>query len=270
MSPYTTNFYEAQRDESRRSAAELLPHVLKLIQPQRVIDVGCGVGTWLSVIREYGIEDVLGVDGDYVNRNMLMIPTDRFVAFDLTQPLQVNGKFDLVLSLEVAEHLPGACAETFVDSLTRLGPVILFSAAIPAQGGTQHINEQWQDYWVKLFQARGYVALDCIRKQVWQNENINVEYIQNMLLYVDRNYVEQHPTLKQAYAETDPAQFSVVHPRAYLARVAPHPLRCSLGQVLAALPILARRAVARRIKKLQAKLSPLSGLSVSEPKQHRV
>lgn len=135
MQLYTEQFYIDQRKSSRRSANEIVPLVLELIQPKSVIDVGCGVGAWLSVFRECGIEDILGVDGNWVDKNMLEIPENRFLVFDLTTPVLMNRHFDLVVSLEVAEHLPSECAEIFIDSLTRLGPTILFSAAIPFQGG---------------------------------------------------------------------------------------------------------------------------------------
>lgn len=135
MQLYTEQFYIDQRKSSRRSANEIVPLVLELIQPKSVIDVGCGVGAWLSVFRECGIEDILGVDGNWVDKNMLEIPENRFLVFDLTTPVLMNRHFDLVVSLEVAEHLPSECAEIFIDSLTRLGPTILFSAAIPFQRG---------------------------------------------------------------------------------------------------------------------------------------
>src|SRR5215467_13018648 len=138
--PYTVDFYKIHRQGSRRSASQIVPLVLELVQPKSVIDVGCGVGAWLSVFNECGVEDFYGLDGEYVDRNMLEIPHQRFLAVDLTKPIQLNRQFDLVVSLEVAEHLPDNCAEMFVDSLTKLGRVILFSAAIPHQGGTRHVN----------------------------------------------------------------------------------------------------------------------------------
>src|SRR5262245_44009168 len=135
MQPYTNEYYRALSDGARRSARVVLPLVLEFVRPRSVIDVGCGLGTWLAVFREHGVEDVWGMDGDHVDREWLEIPADRFLAHDLSQPLRLGRSFDLVVSLEVAEHLPPSCADAFVESLTRLGPLLLFSAAAPYQGG---------------------------------------------------------------------------------------------------------------------------------------
>ena len=97
---------------------------------------------------------------------MLEIADVRFLAFYLKRAIEIDREFDLVVSLEVAEHLPEECAKIFIKSLTKLGPVILFSAAIPFQGWTNHLNEQWPDYWANYFKDNGYEAIDCIRKKV--------------------------------------------------------------------------------------------------------
>ena len=192
MQSYTEEFYEFVREGSKESAKEIIPIIFEFIQPKSVIDVGCGVGTWLSVFQAHGVEDVWGIDGDYVDKNAIEIPKERFLTFDLKSPFRFNRQFDLVVSLEVGEHLPNECAETFVDSLTKLAPVILFSAAIPFQGGTQHVNEQWQDYWVKHFQNKGYVAIDCIRNRVWENERVEFWYAQNILVFAKREIGRAH------------------------------------------------------------------------------
>jgi SAM-dependent methyltransferase len=215
-SEYTDEFYQALQEGTRRSARAIVPLVLELIDPRSVIDVGCGIGIWLSVFKEYGVSDILGIDGDYVNREMLEIPAEQFLAYDLTEPLEIGRQFDLVVSLEVAEHLPSDSAGTFVDSLTRLGPVILFSAAIPFQGGTHHVNEQWPDYWVHHFQARGYLAIDPIRKHIWQNADVDFWYTQNSLIFVRQEDLDRYPLLREEAKHTREAQLSIVHPRLFL------------------------------------------------------
>lgn len=197
----------------------MVPLVMDLIEPRSVVDVGCGLGSWLAEFIEQGIEDVVGVDGPGVPRHALEIPEECFLAADLSQPLDVGRQFDLVLSLEVAEHLPPESAETFVDSLTRLGDAVMFSAAIPFQGGTHHVNEQWPDYWADLFVGRDYVTIDCIRSRIWQDELVEWWYAQNSLLFATRQFLADRPHLKVEAEATSHSQLSLVHPRKYLSVV---------------------------------------------------
>lgn len=248
MNTYTRRFYEGQRERSRRSAQTIVPLVTRLINPRSIVDVGCGTGAWLSVFREQGVEDVIGADGAWVEPDQLFIPAERFVRADLKEPVRLERRFDLVMSLEVAEHLPQACADTFVDSLTGLGPAVLFSAAIPGQGGTHHVNEQWPDYWVRLFRERGFGVADCIRKQVWSDENVEWWYAQNMLLFVKRDEAGKYPLLKGELSGEAPVQINLVHPRQYLA--AREPANMPLRRVLPALPAMIAKDVTSGLRTL--------------------
>jgi SAM-dependent methyltransferase len=244
MQPYSFQFFASTQEESRRSASAVVPLVLQFVQPNSVIDVGCGVGGWLAAFREHGIQEILGLDGDYVPRELLAIPQESFLACDLTKPLRLGRSFDLVLSLEVAEHLPPSCAETLVDSLTQLGPVVLFSAAIPFQGGTDHLNEQWPEYWVKLFEARGFAVVDCLRHEIWQNPRVERWYAQNILFFASEEALAANPKLAAARKETRRTQLSLVHPRSYLE--ATDRTRLSLRDLLKLLPGAMGRAWRRR------------------------
>jgi len=184
LAPYTDAFYVNQSDGSYQSADCVLPLVLSVVPAKSAVDVGCGVGTWTSKLLEYGVTDVLGIDGDYVNRMLLRIPQDCFMAWDLGKPITIDRRFDLAICLEVAEHLPLTRAESLVDDLVKLAPVILFSAAIQGQGGANHINEQYLSYWANLFTARDYVLLDIIRPALWNDERCDWWYRQNMVLFV--------------------------------------------------------------------------------------
>ena len=223
MKPYTEDYYAARRlgdiRPSASSARVIVPLVLELVQPKSVIDVGCGTGEWLLVFEEHGVEDVWGVDGGWVSKEMLEIVEERFVPLDLEQPFHMDRTFDLVVSLEVAEHLPEECANTFVDSLTRLGPVVLFSAAIPHQGGRNHINEQWPEYWAERFHDKDYVVIDCLRRRIWRNENVAKWYRQNILMFAAREHLEDQPSLSQEYTLCGTSQLSVVLPENYLEKV---------------------------------------------------
>ena len=208
---YSPLFFSTHCDGSLRSAQIILPIVFELIQPLSVVDIGCGVGTWLSAAQQLGITRCVGMDGSYVSTDMLQIDRTQFQAVDLSNSLPVSGRFDLAICLEVAEHLPGSIAPRLVKDLTRLAPAVLFSAAIPGQTGLGHINEQWQGYWVQLFQSCGYVAIDCIRPRVWDNLEVDYWYAQNAFLMADAEYVRQNPGLLAAHEKTT-GPFSVVHP----------------------------------------------------------
>ncbi len=216
--PYTDNFF-AELSWSLKSAEHIVPLILDLIHPKSVIDLGCGTGDFLHVFRENGVEDILGVDGEWVPRNKLHIPEKFFQSADLQRAFKLNRKFDLVISLEVAEHLPAESAKTFVESLTNLGPVILFSAAIPFQGGINHMNEQWPEYWVKLFKQKDYVPVDCIRKKIWNNKEVGMWYTNNILLFVKKDYVQKNKALQKEYEQTDESFLSLVHPELYLFKI---------------------------------------------------
>lgn len=210
---YDSNYYSHQKDGSYASAEVIVPLVLQFYRPKSVVDVGCGVGNWLSVFLKNGVEKILGLDGDYVDRSQLRIAEQFFKPVNLEQPIPDIGTFDMAMSLEVAEHLPQEVAEQFVKNITSLAPVILFSAAVPYQGGTHHVNEQWPEYWQKLFALQGFVPVDPLRRLVWDNSSVDWWYAQNIMFYVKESELEKYPQLNEARKATAVNQLSLVHPR---------------------------------------------------------
>jgi SAM-dependent methyltransferase len=225
--------------------------VVELIQPRSVIDVGCGAGYWLSVFMQNGIDDIVGVDGSWVEAEVLKVPADRLVRWDLGQPLRLARQFDLVVCLEVGEHLPAEAADGLVDSLTSLGPVVLFSAAIPQQGGVGHINEQWPEYWRARFEKHGFDVLDCIRRRVWDDERVEAYYAQNIFLYVRRDRLALLGRERLAFIGHEPLPLTVVHPRVYRKSLeVTDPANIGLRAAMRALPIVAAKAVTRRMQQV--------------------
>ncbi|MBP9760237.1 MAG: methyltransferase domain-containing protein [Candidatus Pacebacteria bacterium] len=212
---YSEQFYVRQKTGSLPSAEIIVPHLLSIIGPvKNVVDVGCGLGTWLSVFKTHGASNILGVDNPYAKRTQTYIPDNAFLSADLELPLQVRDQFDLAVTLEVAEHIEEAHAEQFVASLTKLAPIVLFSAAIPGQGGTHHVNEQWPDYWEALFAQHQYVAVDCIRRAIWNHPNVSYWYAQNTLLYVHKSKYANLALKQEHMLQTQPA-LRLVHPALY-------------------------------------------------------
>lgn len=254
---YTKTFYEGLRRGVERSAEVIVPLVLNLLRPRSVVDVGCGDGSWLAAFRRLGIEDVLGIDGEYVEPGLLQIPREDFQAADLSRPLVLPRTFDLAVSLEVAEHLPEECAVMFVESLTRLAPAILFSAAIPFQGGVHHVNEQWPDKWCELFREQDYLPVDCIRRRIWQNDAVDWWYAQNILVFAHTSFLQGNAILKAEFEQTDPNQLRLVHPRNYLEALAPvQPPDWTVGTASRLLRVCLWNAIRRRLYAFLGKKAP--------------
>src|SRR5205085_7165879 len=125
--------------------------------------------------------------------------------------------FDLAICLEVAEHLPETAATALVASLASLAPIVLFSAAIPFQGGTDHRNEQWPQYWFDRFAVHHYVAIDCLRPHLWNKAEVDVCYAQNAVLLAREDALAAFPALSGFYASGPPR--ALVHPALYLGHV---------------------------------------------------
>jgi SAM-dependent methyltransferase len=210
---YSDHFYDCQSIGSVNSAMVVLPKVLAALpQINSVADFGCGVGAWLSVINKLGVSEICGYDGPWVNKDMLMIPKESFLEIEFDKDFYVNRKYDLAISLEVAEHIPMKYSSLFVNMLVSASDIILFSAAIPFQGGVEHINEQWPEYWYNLFAKHGYIAMDFLRNQIWNERDVEFWYKQNIMLYVKKEVIKKIKIIP--FKESKP--LSYVHPQQYL------------------------------------------------------
>lgn len=226
MSAYDEDFYDTINAGSLRSAEVVVPLVLAYTGARRVIDFGCGEGAWLSMFREFGC-DIMGVDGPYVDTNRLLIPKVHYIPADLEHLAASDftdlwdGGADLAVSLEVAEHLRPEAADQFVACLCWHADTVLFSAAVPGQGGTGHVNEQWPAYWVEKFEEQGFQVTGALRWRIWDQAPDPVEnwYAQNLLLAVRRETFEaRDEELKELFVGPESLPFAIVHPVLYDAR----------------------------------------------------
>ena len=183
---YSSEFFDYIDLGSRASARLVAKLLLNEMSVESLVDVGSGHGAWVAEWLSAGVKDALAVDGAYVQPDQLAIPEDRFVAHDLSAPLDLRRRFDLVQSLEVAEHIDPEHAGLFVDNLVRHGDVILFSAAVPHQGGEHHVNEQPPEYWRARFAERGYDVFDWVRPRIADWREVKAWYRFNMLIYANQ------------------------------------------------------------------------------------
>ena len=189
-----------------KAAEVIVPLILDRYKINSVVDVGCGIGTWLSVFGRYAIE-YIGIDGDYVDRSLLCINEDDFKCLDLNNKFSLNKKYDLAICLEVAEHLEIKSAPLFIECLCNLSDLVIFSAAIPLQGGQNHLNEQYPWYWLSIFESLGYYLVDDIKPDIWGNSNVEWWYQQNIMI------------LKKTSNKEKKQLFFAIHPVLYETKI---------------------------------------------------
>ncbi len=208
---YDADFYAAQADESLTAARVVLARLFEHMRPAAMLDVGAGVGTWVKAALELGVPDALGLDGDWVRPEQLVVPAKNFKAVDLKSPsLAIDATYDLAISMEVLEHLPADAADRVARLIARAAPVVLFSAAIPGQGGTDHINLRWQSHWARIFAAEGHLASDAMRRRVWADPDVPFWYKQNMVLYARPDAMA-----RLGFEATHIDALDIVHPALY-------------------------------------------------------
>jgi SAM-dependent methyltransferase len=214
------DFHESQHGQelegTRVSAAKIYDILFEHVNPASVLDVGCGYGAWLEVARQKSVGDVRGIEGPWIEKAKLLIEPELVDIVDLEQGFSLGRRFDLIVCTEVAEHLSAAAAPKLIESLASHSDVVLFSAAIPFQGGHHHVNEQFADYWVEKFAGHGFAVCDLIRPRIWNDQTILWWLRQNMLLFAHERVFANVPAL-EAERRIDRI-ISIVHPEIYASR----------------------------------------------------
>lgn len=211
---YDEWFYEQVRDGARRSADVVAPMLAEILEPRSVVDVGCGEGWWANAFAEQGCE-VLGIDDAAKPPAGSALTAETWMQHDLTKPLPFTvGRYDVAVCLEVGEHLPARYADQLVDDLTRIAPTVIWSAAIPGQGGHHHVNEQWPEYWTSRFQTRGMAYSPVPRAWIWDDPRVEPWYKQNLIIF--SREPDRHPAV---FGSAHMAPLTIVHPMLWSHRV---------------------------------------------------
>lgn len=218
MQPAAKFVHAETRNQSKAPYA-IAPLVLQFITPASVVDIGCGTGNFLKAFKTFGVNKVLGVDGSWADKKLVAANLDKgeFIEADLEHfdHKLLGNKFDLALCLEVAEHLAPAAADGLVKNLTQLSNTILFSAAIPGQGGYKHINEQWATYWQAKFAQHDFYFWDIMRPQIANHPDVPFWFQQNLFLVAHKD----HPPQFDANSFNFQSCANYVHPDVYLKQV---------------------------------------------------
>lgn len=192
-SHYSHNFFRRRAAGAHYSAEQIVPLVFELLKPASIIDIGCGDGSWLKAFQDLGVKDILGLDNGQLDSSNLLINQSNFRRQDLEQRITLLKKYDLAINLEVIEHLSRRRGPSLIADLCKLSDIILFSAAVPDQGGPGHINERWPEYWKKIFYQQDYIMLDPFRPQIAADPKIDWWYKQNLFLVINQKLLTQIP-----------------------------------------------------------------------------
>jgi len=176
-------------------AAFLGRHLAYGLKPRSVLEFGCGLGTTSDFLARHvpGGSDVVCVEPE-VMLGEVFAPSSRAgaqrplqIAMDAFEPANAacaealfeRTKYELVLTLEVAEHLDPARLGRLADLLAAAtGKYLVFSAARPKQGGTGHVEGSMKTsvWWIAAFEARGLVHLPELSRRLRWSAKPEREY----------------------------------------------------------------------------------------------
>ena len=218
---YNGRFIQYAATSSSYAAHKIVEALSTTLNIRSVLDVGCAAGTWLRNWSQIAGAEIFGIDGYYIRESALEIPASAFRSVDLNQPYALNRTFELVQSLEVAEHIEPQSSDIFIDCIAQHSErYVLFSAAPPGQGGEFHVNEQPYDFWRVKFSERGFIAVDAVRPLISNYKRISYWYRYNTLLYVRAEYLSELPIKLRSFVIPEHAIIPDVSPLLFRARKA--------------------------------------------------
>lgn len=185
---YGADYYQTiVEGPAARSAGRIADSIVDEFRISQVIDVGCGTGALLEALRDRGCV-VFGLE--YADAALKFCRDRRLnvMKFDLERDAFDDDRtFDVAVSMEVAEHLPATVADRYVDLLTRVARVVVFTAATLGQGGDDHVNEQPPSYWIAKFQQRGFGHAEELSqrwRETWKAAgDVQSWYHQNLMVF---------------------------------------------------------------------------------------
>lgn len=178
---YNNTFYDIIREGCISSARKVIADFKAFDQHSlaSVIDVGCGEGHWGAEFARQFNCDLTFIDKDGFESPHRCYKGTWLQVDMATEDFPDVDRHSLAICLELAEHLPESRADDLVKFLVACSDQILFSAAIPGQGGLGHINEQWPNYWINRFNDLGYWA-DPLGVVHWGDIEVEPWYQQNL------------------------------------------------------------------------------------------
>jgi SAM-dependent methyltransferase len=189
---YDSDYYDSVVEgPAVRSADVIAESIMASLHPNTIVDIGCGTGALLESFRRKRCT-VFGLEYSDAALEYCRMRELEVKKFDVRKDtIDLKDHFDVAISMEVAEHIPAKNADRYIALLTSLSNTIIFTAAHPGQGGTDHLNEQPPSYWKAKFRKFGFVFDEMLSLQlqkVWEDSgSVMIWYCQNLMVFVEGN-----------------------------------------------------------------------------------
>lgn len=170
---YDDYFFKEANELKLLSARKVAEIINAHFTFKSVFDIGCGAGIYIEELKKMG-KNVCGCDLSVAGIKSSSKDL-RIFCTDITKPIILNRKYDLVICFEVGEHINKKYSRQLVKNCVNSGDTVLFTAAPVGQGGVGHINEQPYDFWIALFMEMNFnynAALSEEVKRQMKKENV--------------------------------------------------------------------------------------------------
>ena len=128
--------------------------IVRELQPGSVLDVGCAIGLLVEALRLRGVE-AYGVDVSEYAISQVHPSIRDFCRLGLATE-SFGRRYDLIVCIEVLEHLPPEQAQAAVANFCRHADRVLFSSSPFDYVEPTHFNVQPPHYWARLFAQQGF------------------------------------------------------------------------------------------------------------------
>ncbi len=99
MEDFDIKYVHLIKDHNLEAPREIVPYLVNIFHPQSVVDVGCGLGTFLNIFLENGVHDLMGIDGSWVNKSKLFVPQHYIVEKDLVEALYFMTYLEIIFGI---------------------------------------------------------------------------------------------------------------------------------------------------------------------------
>lgn len=138
------------------TAPFIVEQMVRKFKPGNCLDLGCGTGVYVEEFLRQGVT-AIGVEGNLAVKPILKTGHENVLFHDLRSPLPLTTRFDLVLGIEVVEHIPEDYTEVLIHNLTQhCAKWLVITSGVDSHGSNPwHVNEQPKKYWIERIEARG-------------------------------------------------------------------------------------------------------------------